>query len=425
MTPTASVQPALAPDPAVPARDVLLDPRAAAARIGASFQEPGIDRCERLLVKYRVGESLRVLYAVTVRGRRVPVSVRTFRGGGSAKACCLALETAVPAGPLPPVARDEELDAVFWVFPNDRRLRDLSLLGEPRTLGGLLGRPYADARLVAYVPETSATARCLDDRGRTIAYAKVHAGEGAERARRLREALPDSVEARSCELRLPQVIASSTARRTLLLEALDGPTPLEPRAGPATRSMRRLGAALASLHALPAPVAAPRFDRLDSGRLHTAAGLIALVRPDLAATVERLAVDLDARRPRARPAEAPACLHGDPHLHNVLVHPKAIALVDLDDVCIGPRAADLARLLAVLADHSAIGDLPLREELRLGDELLSGYADEASVPEAASLHWHVAATLLVRHAAKSVSRFRPRALARIEAVLGRAEEVIS
>jgi Ser/Thr protein kinase RdoA (MazF antagonist) len=420
-----SVQPALVPDPAVPARDVLLDPRAAAVRIGACLHEEGIDRCERLRVKYRVGESLRVLYAVTVRGRRVPVSVRTFRGGRSAKAFRLALETAVPAGTLPPVARDAELDAVFWVFPNDRRLRDLSLLGEPRTLGRLLGRSHADARLVAYVPEICATARCLDDRGRTIAYAKVHAGEGAERARRLREALPDSVQARSCELRLPRVIASSTTRRTLLLEALDGPTPLEPRARPATRSVRRLGAALASLHALPAPPAAPRFNRLDSGGLHTAAGVIALLQPRLAGTVERLADGLDAQRPRAVPAEAPACLHGDPHLHNALVHPEAIALVDLDDVCVGPRAADLARVLAVLANLGAIGDLPLREELRLGEELLTGYADEATVPETASLRWHVAATLLVRHAAKSVSRFRPRALARIEAVLGRAEELIS
>jgi aminoglycoside phosphotransferase len=420
-----TAQPALAPDPAVPARDLLLDPRAAAARLRARLHEEGIDRCERLRVKYRVGESLRVLYAVTLRGRRVPVSVRTFRDGRSADAFRQALETAVPADSLPPVARDADLDAVFWVFPNDRRIRDLSLLGEPRTLGCLLGRPHADARLVAYVPEISATARCLDDRGRTIAYAKVYAGEGAERARRLREALPDSFQTRSCKLRLPRVIASSTSRRTLLLEALDGPTPLEPRAGPATQSVRRLGAALASLHALPAPATAPRFNRLDSGELHTAAGLIALLRPGLAGTVKRLADELDAQRLRAVPAERPACLHGDPHLHNALVHPGAIALVDLDHLCVGPRAADLARVLAALANLGAVEDLPLREELRLGEELLAGYADEATVPETASLRWHVAATLLVRHAAKSVSRFRPRALTRIEAVLGRAEELIS
>ena len=80
------------------------------------------------------------------------------------------------------VALDEELDCVFWAFPNDRRIRDLMLLAEPWELGHLLGRPRADARLVAYVPESCATARCVDEGGRTLAYAKVYAGGGAERA---------------------------------------------------------------------------------------------------------------------------------------------------------------------------------------------------------------------------------------------------
>jgi hypothetical protein len=414
----------IAADPAVPARDLLLDPRAAAARLAAGLDGEPIERCERLRVKYRVGESLRVLYAVTVRGRRVPVSVRTFRDGRSAGAYRSALETAVPARPLPAVAHDEELDAVFWTFPNDRRIRDLSLLRDPEALGRLLGRPRAKARLVAYVPESSATARCVDDHGGTLAYAKVYAGQGAERARRLREGLPDSVPG-SCELRLPRVVASSTSRRTLLFEPVAGPTPLDPRAGPPARSLRRVGAALAALHGLPVPTAAPRFERLDSDRLHTAAGVIGLLRPDLAGPAERLADRLDAERTRAAPADRAACLHGDPHLHNALVQRDSVAFVDLDDVCRGPGAADLARVLAALTQLGALGELTVREELSLGDELLAGYAEGATVPEAGSLGWHVAATLLVRHAAKSLSRFRPRGLARLDALLARAEELIA
>ena len=100
------------------------------------------------------------------------------------------------------------------------------------------------------------------------------------------------------------------------------------------------------------PAAAPRFARLDSGGLHTAAGVIGLLTPELAGTADRLAVELDARRAPAAPA---VCLHGDPHLHNALVHPGAIALVDLDDVCAGPPAADLARVLAELAYLRALG----------------------------------------------------------------------
>jgi aminoglycoside phosphotransferase len=409
-------------DPAVPARDLLLDPRVAAARLADRSGGEAIDGCERLRVKYRVGESLRVLYGVTVRGRRVPVSVRTFRDGRSATAYRCALESAVPADPLPAVAHDEELDAVFWTFPNDRRIRDLGLLGDPAALGRLLGRAHAEARLVAYVPESSATARCVDERGRALAYAKVYAGDGADRARRVREALPDSFPAGSSEVRLPRLLASSTARRTLLFEPLDGPTPLDSRAGASGPSMRRIGAALAALHGLPVPAPAPRFARHDADGLHTAAGVIGSLRPELADTAERLAIRLDAQRP---PAERVVCLHGDLHLHNALVRPDAIALVDLDDVCRGPCAADLARVLAALANLGALGELPIREELGLAHELLTGYAGEATVPAAASLEWHVAATLLVRHAAKSLSRFRPRALARMEAVLARAEEQIS
>jgi aminoglycoside phosphotransferase len=420
VTATAGIRPAFAPDPAVPARDLLLDPRAAAARIEACLGGVAVEGCERVRVKYRVGESLRVLYAVAVRGHRGQVSVRTFRRGRSARAFRRALETAVPAGPLPAVARDEEIDCVFWAFPNDRRIRDLELLGEPRELGHLLGRRRVDARLVAYVPETCATARCHDEGGGTLAYAKVYAGDGAERARLLREALPDSVRTSLGELRLPRLIASSAARRTLLFEPLDGPSPLDAGSGPLRGSLCRLGAALGALHG--APVPAPRFDRLDSGRLQTAARVIALLRPELAQTAHRLAVGLDARRPPAAPA---VCLHGDPHLHNALVHPEAIALVDLDDVCAGPPAADLARVLAELAQLVALGDLAGREEQTLGGALLEGYVGQRAVPDTASLRWHVAATLLVRHAAKSLSRFRPRALARIEAVLARAEELIA
>ena len=411
----AGVRPLLAPDPAVPARDLLLDPDAAAARLEACLGGEAVERCERVRVNYRAGESLRVLYAVTVRGEARPVSVRTFRDGRSARAFRLALESAVPAGSLPPALHDEELDAVFWVFPNDRRIRDLALFEEPRAIGDLLGRPCADVRLVTYVPETSATARCLDEDGRTLAYAKVYSGDGAERALRLRESLPDSAG----ELRLPRVLAATPS--TLLLEPLDGPAPLEPGAGPS--ALRRVGAALADLHELPVPVSAPRFDRLDAGRLHTAAGVIALLRPELAGSAERLAVELDSHR--AAPAERAACLHGDPHLDNALVQPDGVALVDLDHVCAGPPAADLARMLAVLTHLGALGDLPVRDELDLSEELLAGYALKRTVPDAETLRWHVAATLLVRHAAKSLSRFRPRAAERLDALLARAEELIA
>ncbi|MFN0089600.1 MAG: hypothetical protein ACKVWR_04915, partial [Acidimicrobiales bacterium] len=62
----------LAFDPALPQRDRLLDPGRAAELLGA-------DRCERIRVKYRLGESLRVVWrCVDPDGGRRLVAGRAF-----------------------------------------------------------------------------------------------------------------------------------------------------------------------------------------------------------------------------------------------------------------------------------------------------------------------------------------------------------
>ena len=415
----------LALDPAVPARDTLLDPGAAARRLETTVGGVAIERCERLRVKYRVGESLRVLYRVAANGRSVPVSVRTFAACRGAEAFRRALESVSPTAPLPPLVHDSELGAVFWTFPNDRRLRDLPLLASPPALGRLLDRRLTAAPLVAYVPETSATARCVDESARTVAFAKVSAGAGAARARQIATGLPASGAAGTGALRLPRALSASEDCRALLMEPLAG-TPLAALGGARLEgAVRGLGAALGALHGLPVPPGAPRHERLDGGRLHTAAGVIGVARPELAGMAKRVAARLDALDAGAA-ATRRSCLHGDPHLRNALVRPGGIALVDLDHVSEGPAEVDLARVLAGLAYLGALGRLDRSAERALARALLAGYARAgAPAPCRGSLRWHVAATLLARHAATAVSRFRPGGLERLEAVLGRAEDLIA
>src|SRR6185295_11494796 len=179
-----------------------------------------VDRCERVYAKYRVGESLRVVYRVELDGLPHHVATRGFRRGESAGAYRRALASAIPAPPLPCVVHLPELDAVFWSFPNDRKLSTLPLLaGRSQTLDRLVGHPGLTPQLVAYCAERSASAACVDGDGHPIAFAKVHCGDGAERERRRLEAAGAIAGG---DLRVPRVVGTSAVDGALAVEAVRG-----------------------------------------------------------------------------------------------------------------------------------------------------------------------------------------------------------
>jgi aminoglycoside phosphotransferase len=389
----------LAPDPAVPARDALLRADVVARLAGAAGA-----RGERVYAKYRVGESLRVVHRIEVGGRGHHVSARTFPDSQAAYE--RALGSAVPA-PLRPVVHLPELGAVLWSFPNDRRLEALPLLRPGSVaLTRLLGRPCAAVRLSSYAPERCATAACLDDGGRVLAFAKVHAGDGAERERRRLEAAADAV-------RVPRVMAVAGDGSVLLLEPLGGQRAdvLLPEA------VSGLGEALASLHAA-APVPDAAFTRLAPERLARAVATIARARPDAAPAATRL---LGRLLSRAHASDGPTvCLHGDANLRNAIVRHDGVALLDLEDGAAGPAAADLGQLLAGLLAERALGRMSAAEEDRLAGGLLAGYARVATLPEPETLRWHTAASVLARVALPAVNRVRPAVLDRLVPLLEEA-----
>ncbi len=376
----------LAPDPAVPQRDALLDP----ARIAALF---GVERAERVNAKYRVGESLRVAYRLD--GEHT-IAGRTFNGR-SGQVYRRAAATALPAGDLPGVSHAAELETVFWAFPNDRRLTALRRLGD---LDGLVGCPVAGTRLVAYAPERAATVQALDGAGRTVAYVKLH-WDAADRERAAAEHASAAVGPDDPHLRLPRVLGAdedAVALEPLPGDRLDGVRHLVP-------ALHRLGAALARLHRIPPP--ARRFERVDAARLALAAQVIARARPDCAEAAHAL---LD------RLADAPECepvhLHGDTNLRNALVDGRRIALVDLEDAAAGPAAADLGFVIAGLLAAQVQGRMTVARREALREALLSGYG---AAP--AGLDWHVAASVLARIAVPAVGRVRPAALTHLEPLL--------
>ena len=129
---------ALAPDLAVPQRDLLLDRGAIARRLatelGRGVHIP-VRWCRIGCISYRPGKRLRIVYRIGIDGRELPVAASTFRSRSRAeRAFRTATETASGAGPLRPVAHAADLDTVFWTFPNDRRIANLgAVAGAPAT----------------------------------------------------------------------------------------------------------------------------------------------------------------------------------------------------------------------------------------------------------------------------------------------------
>jgi Ser/Thr protein kinase RdoA (MazF antagonist) len=423
VSPTAGM-PALAPDPGVPGRDVLLDDGEMAARLSRLLSVDGpleIDRYGRGRVKYQVGDSLRVVHELEIGGTPRLVASRTF-AGRSQDVYERAAREATEAGPLRAVAHDPELEAVFWAFPNDRKIGSLAAL-EPatETVSRLLGRTVARTVLAAYAPEKSATAACLGADGAPVAYAKVFASaEEAAASRHAHAALFQHVGPSHSALRVPAVLAWSPEDRMLVVEAVGGRR-IDTLLGPdLVHAMRRFGAALACFHSLPVPDGVPAFDRLDPARQGVAAETIGRARPDVAASAARLAGEL---ADDARVGEAPVCVHGDVHPKNGLLDGRRVALIDLDQAGIGQAAADVGSVLAGLRYRALVTDETARGE-KLRAALLDGYSSLRELPDPELLRWHVAAALLTERALRAVNRIRPDGLVHLGAILNEAREVL-
>jgi Ser/Thr protein kinase RdoA (MazF antagonist) len=402
---------ALADDRAVSHRDELLDPKAVGEVISERLARDGrpVEGCERVRATYRFGESLRVLHRVDVDGHTFHVAARTFSPDRLDGVARRVRERAVPTDPLEPVVAVPELGAVFWTFPNDRKLVSLPAL--PATVAAMLGRAPS-LRLAAYAPEKSAAVLCADDAGRPLAYAKLYADGAGATAARLHTELAGSLAGSAAAPRLPGILGYSISTRTLVVEPVEG-VPVSDR-----DHFRAFGAALATVHGLAAPPGLARFERLLPPRLQRAARLVGAARPDVAGAARGLAERLV--RSRGRSSEEPSVLHGDVHPKNALVDDGRITLIDLDQLAAGPAAEELGSALARLEYRHVTTGL----DDGLADALLDGYAAVRDLPSPQALAWSTAAALLSERALRSVSRVRPEGLESLDALLVRAETIL-
>jgi aminoglycoside phosphotransferase len=407
---------ALAHDRALPQRDLLLDGRRAGEVIARQLgRSAPVDSCEVVRVKYRIGESLRVRYRVDAGGRSHDVACRTFADGAAEAAHRRALQRALPVSCLRSVGWAPELETVFWTFPNDRKLSlDLLQGAASNRLADLIGSRPRTFQLMAYAPEKSATVR-WDGGDGPLAFAKHYSGARATRSKTVHEAIAAS------GIRVPRSLGSSSALRTLVVEALPG-VPLAAVSGAGLEvGYRLLGSAVAALHQLP-PLDDEVFSRLEPLRVRAAAELIGRARPDSAATAEALAAALERRSAEANGNSV--CLHGDLHAKNVLLEDGRVALVDLDQVAAGPAAAEIGSMLASLRYATIADGFSAAYARAHAAAFLDGYADVQPLPSATATRWHTAAALLVERALRAVNRMRPNGLRHLQPLLADAWMVL-
>lgn len=381
----------LAADPALPERDALLDPARVAARLG-------VERCRLVRAKYRIGESLRVVY-------RIP-------GCSEAGAGALVSARAVP-GPGG--------GARWWTFPDDRRLRGVEeLLRPPAAVAALAraGGRWVASEVAEYAPERSLTLRAVDAGGGTVAYAKTYAPgtvDVAALARRY-DAVAAGLAATGLPVRSPRALGRSGPRHLLVLEAMPGERWADVEGGAPAPVLHRLGQAVAAVHTLPPPAGLRSFGRLAVPRVVHSGELVAAARPDVAGPLAAVTTALAG----AVPAGGAVLLHGDCHPKNALVGTDGLALVDLDQAGTGPAAADAGSLLARLRLAVVLGDEDAATVARLAGAFLDGYESVRPLPPEPALRWHTSAALVAEQAMRAVNRVRPRVLARLDAVVDAA-----
>lgn len=415
----------LAPDAALRGRDRLLDAESVGRFLTAQLPAGGpvpFGRCEVVHVNYRFGTCLRVLYRLRIGTRWRWVSGCAFPDGGAEEAFRGATHAAARRDGLRAVLHGTHLGAVFWTFPNDRKLvRLAALLLKARAVARRMGGPRSQVHIVRYKPQISLVLQLAGPSGRCFSYAKIYKAALGEAAGRVHASLAHQVRRHNPHLRVPAPLACVADGQMLLVEAIGGRRIGDLEGQEAELGIAHLGASLAAFHSLEAPGEVPRFTRYDDTRLAEAASILAQVRPTLGRQAEALACELVRRFERTDP---PVCLHGDAHLGNGILRRSGAALIDLDRVCIGQAAVDLGNLLSLLRYKRLIGRLMAADERARAALLLAGYARLRSLPSPQALRWHAAAALLVEQAMRAVRRVQPEALVCLDLLLADARRFL-
>jgi tRNA A-37 threonylcarbamoyl transferase component Bud32 len=407
--------PLLAADAALPQRDLLLDQDVMAqylSRLVTRCGTFGVKECARLRTKYRLGTSLRVLYELNDNERSYRIAARAFPKNRRVRnQFTSSLEIQAP-----------ELNTMFWIFPRDRKIKNLSVLNNPpQELREIEGQTWAESHIVGHAPEKSLTAQCAGTDNQVLAYAKIYAGDEGGELFNIYRYVAGSLGTETAALQVPRALAYHPDHHLLLLESVSGVSLSALTDTRREHAFFKLGKALKRLHRLKPSASLPRRNRFTPETLARAAATIAQARPDVARLAQYVSDRLSAQYEQLGESE-PVFLHGDVHPKNFLLNNGRLVLFDLDQAHAGSAAVDLGSVIAGLYCDACVGSLTWRQCSSLTRSFLSGHG---TCKSSHAMRWHVAAALVQERALRSVTRIRATNLQKLPQILGTAKAVLN
>ena len=231
----------------------------------------------------------------------------------------------------------EDMDAVAWVFPSERKLR-LDLMADRQALAWVIqkarGIRLGAVELVHYVPEHTYTARVVgtNANGEPVTeFVKIYYNEAGQRTANICRELASQL---SGVVVVPNDVCYLPKYRLLVQAALNHDSKVR-----VTDSQAAV--ALAIFHGLQSQIAPYRRDTFETGTTDTLR-LVNTVYPEHGAILARLVGELAEAR-RASKCGPLVLTHGDAHLGNLLpLEGGKIGVIDLDAVAWGRAEEDLA-----------------------------------------------------------------------------------
>jgi aminoglycoside phosphotransferase (APT) family kinase protein len=385
-------------DPALPGLPLLLDADAFVEFLRPRL--PGLGgAATQYYLRYKPETSCLAGYQLQVDGVETEVSARAYRRDGWDKLAKARQQQAL--GSLRPPLVLEDAAVVISLFPDDRQLKALARLGDGHTRRELLSRLFPQRpdwwdgvlRCLRYKPERRYVAQLLVG-GEPRAVVKFYTQDAYHAA-----AVAAQFLRSRGSLRLAERLGRSLRHRVVACEWLPGVLLDEALSAESFSldDLRRVGAALAELHAQHSQKLRPITREAEAAGLLENASAVGYLCPSLADRVACAAHET-AQQLRGLPPGDQA-VHGDFHAKQVLLQEGTVGVLDLDGAGSGDPALDVGNLIAHLDRNVLSGRLGHEHVALLATSFCEGYRERGcrAVLDRADLYTAVVLLRLAPH----------------------------